>query len=206
MVESRLPDSISFPAMHSERLILKSPLREVRLAPQQPTPPVESLEVERQAYQRGRQEAEKELRVQMIQQRAELGQLQQGVFRCLSNSVLDVRRQSEVMLIDLALEVAVKMVASIPISKELVANRVREALDQADASSEIVVHLHPEDIRLLDQIPPQDQPGAGGLCPVRIAQDSTVERGGCRVLTAFGVIDNQPGTTVRRIREALVAE
>ena len=102
--------------------------------------------------------------------------------------------------------VAVKMVASFPISKELVAARVREALDQADASSEIAVHLHPEDARLLDQIAPQEQPGAGGLCPVRIAQDSTVERGGCRVLTAFGVIDNQPGTILRRIRESMVVE
>ncbi len=192
--------------MHCERLTLTSPIREVRLVPQQLLPAGGNAEAERQAYQRGRQEAEKELRAQMIQQRAELGQLQQGVLRSLSNSLLDVRRQSEVMLIDLALEVAVKMVASFPISKELVATRVREALDQADASSEIAVHLHPEDARLLDQIAPQEQPGAGGLCPVRIAQDSTVERGGCRVLTAFGVIDNQPGTILRRIRESMVVE
>lgn len=164
-----------------------------------------SEDFEQKAYLRGRQDAEKELREQMIAQRSELAVMQQGVLKSMKDSVSDVCRQTEGLLIDLALEVATKLVASLPVTAELVSARVKEALAQAEHSSGITVQIHPEDARLLESLDGGAPAVAGGSEPLRFIPDPSVERGGCRVQTSFGLIDNQPSTVARKIREAMAA-
>ncbi len=188
--------------MHSQQITLPHPLREVRLLSSR----VRSGEdLEQKAYLRGRQDAEKELREQMIAQRSELSVMQQGVLKSMKDSLSDVCRQTESLLIDLALEVATKLVASMPVSAELVSARVKEALAQAEHSAGITVQIHPEDARLLEGMGAEAPSLAGSTHPLRFMPDPSVERGGCRVQTSFGLIDNQPSTAARKIREAMTA-
>jgi flagellar biosynthesis/type III secretory pathway protein FliH len=78
-------------------------------------------------YERGRREGEKALSEQLIRQRGELIELQNGVLTSLRKSIHDVTRECEGAMIALALEIAGKLVADLPISSEMVEAAVREA-------------------------------------------------------------------------------
>ena len=106
---------------------------------------------ERAAYERGRRDAEKALHEQLLEQRAELIALQNGVLTALRDSVPQVVRDCEAALVGLALEVARRLVADLPVSAEMVEAAVREALAQAHETAELLVQLHAEDFALLQR-------------------------------------------------------
>src|SRR5262245_14811053 len=85
-----------------------SALRDVRLAAATSPSELErrSHEAEQAAYERGRRDAEKALSEQLLQQRAELLELHQGVVESLRASVPQLVKDAEVALIDLAMEAA----------------------------------------------------------------------------------------------------
>ncbi|MEO0248927.1 MAG: FliH/SctL family protein, partial [candidate division WOR-3 bacterium] len=80
---------------------------------------------------------------------AELQALEQGVLQALRQAVPQVIRDTEHALTALALEAAQRLVAGLPVSAEMVEAAVREALAQAEASAELHLYLHPEDVELL---------------------------------------------------------
>src|SRR5687768_17222707 len=85
--------------------------------------PLEELrnaEREKLAYQRGREEGQRELSNQILQQRSEIQAVQHGVLQSLQNVIPELIHQSEPMLIELAVEVARKLVAEMPISQEMI--------------------------------------------------------------------------------------
>ncbi len=186
---------------------LTQPLRDVRITAQPGSiGNSSSLEdVEKAAFERGRAEAEKNLREQLMQQRAELASVQAGVLKSLRDAVSQVVQQSEILLVDLALDVAQKLVAGMPITREMVAAGVQEALDQIDSTTEITVQLHPDDLVIFEQIPPPDRPGASSMDCIRLAGSPLVERGGCVVHTRFGIIDTQRHTKIRTLKSALAS-
>ena len=68
---------------------------------------------------------------------------------------------------------------------------VREALELAAGSSQIRLHLHPDDHKALGgqvQMLVQEMSGLGDA---EMIADAGVSRGGCRVETRFGTIDQQ---------------
>ncbi len=86
---------------------------------------------------------------------------------------------------------------------EIAARLVREALDLASGDAELRIHLNPEDHRalagqveaLVEELAP--------LARAQIAADPHVGRGGCRVETRFGIIDQQIESQLKRIEEEL---
>jgi flagellar assembly protein FliH len=80
---------------------------------------------------------------------------------------------------------------------------VREALELAAGSAQIRIHLHPEDRQALEghvQMLVQEMSGLGA---VELIADEGVSRGGCRVETRFGAIDQQFEAQLARIEEEL---
>jgi flagellar assembly protein FliH len=191
----------------SETITLAEPLQDVRLKPS--TPESESEDrlraAERAAYERGRLDGEKRLGEQLLQQRNELLELQQGVFESLRRAVPEVIQQAEATLIQIALESAQKIVAGLPIQAELVEAVVREAVAQTRETAEVTVQLHPDDLALLrkHQSPVlQGMPEAG---PLRFVSSPEITRGGCLVQTRFGLLDARRETKVEQLRESLTA-
>ncbi len=195
--------------MKSIKLSLSQPLREVRLVPAAGVGGAGNVATneaaEKAAYERGRMDAEKLLREQMMQQRSELAVLQKGILQSLRSSSTQVVQQSEALLVDLALEVARRLVAGISITPDMVSGSIREALDQVETSTEITVQIHPDDLALLQQIAEADRPGAELPEPIRLHPNPSIERGGCLVQTRFGLIDNQRETKLRHLKESLAA-
>ena len=186
------------------------PLRSARLS--WPGRPVTSLPQstgdpsrEQAAFERGLAEGEKRLGEQLLRQRSELLQLQNGVLASLREAVPQVLRQSESALIQLALEAARKLVADLPVSAEMIETAIRSALAQVEASAEFSVYLHADDLALLQKCnSPALLPGPGNEA-VRFQASPEVTRGGCLVQTRFGIVDARRETKLELIRQSLEA-
>jgi flagellar assembly protein FliH len=86
---------------------------------------------------------------------------------------------------------------------EIPVTLVREALELAAGSSQIRVHLHPDDHKALEGHVRMLVQEMSGLGTAEIIADEGVSRGGCRVETRFGTIDQQFEAQLDRIEEEL---
>lgn len=158
---------------------------------------------EQAAYERGRAEGEKALGDQLVQQRGELSGLQNGILDSLRAAVGQVTRECEGAMIALALEIAGKIVADMPVSSELVEAAVREALGQVEQKSSLTVLLNPMDYELLQRAnAPVLLADVGGE-QLKFQTSSNVTRGGCLVQTNFGVVDARRETKLEALKQSL---
>ena len=158
---------------------------------------------EQAAFERGLAEGEKRLGEQLLRQRTELLELQNGVLASLREAVPQVVRQSESALIQLAMEVAQKLVGDLPVSAGMVEAAIRSALAQVEESAEFHVYLHADDLALLQKCnSPVLLPGPGNEA-MRFQASSEVTVGGCLVQTRFGTIDARRETKLELIRQSL---
>lgn len=88
---------------------------------------------------------------------------------------------------------------------EITVALVREALELAAGSSELVLRMHPEDLQALRNQVDTLVGTLSGLGAVAITPDSSITRGGCRVDTKFGVIDQQVEAQLARIEAELLS-
>ena len=114
-------------------------------------------------------------------------------------------QQTESALVELALEAARKVVAGLPISHELVEAVVREALREAEGSSEVSVQLHGEDLELLRSGESKLVKGLSDAGPVRFIASSEVTRGGCIVQTRLGLIDARREVKLEQLAKTVAA-
>ncbi len=153
----------------------------------------------RSGYERGWIDGENALGQQLIQQRSEIMALQNSAVAALKAALPEVLRQSEEGMVALAFEIVRKLVAGMPITREIVAAAVREALEQVEDTGEITVLLDAEDLALLGPDPTAEHAGH----KLRFSASREVTRGGCLVRTHFGVIDTRRETKCERIAETL---
>lgn len=181
-------------------------LRDVHRVEARPEPSVEELlrACEQDAFERGRQAGELALRESLLEQRAEFLALQRGVFAHLRNSVPEVLAQCEAAMVELAFEVAGRLVAGVPISMEMVQAVVREAVSELTDAGRITVQLHPEDLELLQSAnaPVLNEEIAGDR--MQFEASTTVTRGGCVLRTRFGSVDARRETKFEQLRQSAV--
>ncbi len=190
----------------SDTLVLPRPLRDARLSslPLTEGPEPCGADRERESFERGRREGERALGEQLLRQRTELLDLQNGVFAALRQSLPQVARECEATLVELALEVAQKLVAGLPISVEMVEAAVHEGIARLADTGVITVHLHPEDHALLQQVnSPLLLEEAGGE-RMRFNGSPEISRGGCLVETGFGSVDTRRETKLGLLRGSLL--
>lgn len=191
----------------SETLTFAQPLREVALLAGAPGSNWEALLHAREeaAYQRGREETERNVSEQLERERAELIESEQAILQSLRDALTQVVRESETALINLSLEAARRVVANIPIDAPMVEAVVREALQQTQDTAEILIQLHPEDLSLLRKTQAEVLNGLPDKGPLRFIGSSEVTRGGCLVQTRFGVIDARREVKLQQLAETISA-
>ncbi len=160
-------------------------------------------EREHTGYERGRHDGEKALSEQLMRQRGELVELQAGVLESLRQAIPQVIRETEDVLVELALEAARKLVGELPISAETVETVVRQALAQAAEGSEHLVLLHADDLALLQQTNSTLLASRPGPQPIRFETSPEVTRGGCIIQTRFGTVDARRETKIALLKRAL---
>lgn len=189
-----------------ETICLTQPLRAVRLAGAggDVLPSVSAAHAQAE-YERGKRDGEKALSEQLIRQRGELIELQNGVLNSLTQAVGQVTRECEGAMIALALEIAGKLVADMPISSEMVEAAVREALSNVEQSTNLTVLVNPMDYELLQQAnAPVLLTEVGGQ-RLKLQPSPQVTRGGCLVQTHFGVIDARRETKLEALKQSLAS-
>lgn len=191
-----------------ETIQFSEPLRDVRLGSAVHVTATEQELVSRDQknYELGIREGERRLSQQLLQQRHELLQVQNGVLKSLSDSIDQVCHQCESGLLELAVAVAFKLVSDIPISAEMVRAAMAEAVAQAKEGAELVIRLHPEDLALLEKdenlVPSKGAPRAH----VTFQPSLEISRGGCIVETRLGLIDARRETRLELLKEAVGCE
>ena len=192
----------------SETIQFPQPLREVLLVAQEnraAAGPKLAPQREREAYERGRRDGDRAAQAELDRLRADLAGLKSGLIARLNQVLPQVVRECEEILVAMAVEVARKLVAGLPISVEMVEAGVREALAQAEEGSELQVYLNPEDLAVLEQADSVLLRDRRGADKVSFRGSAEVSRGGCLVRTRFGVIDTSRETKLELLKQSLAA-
>jgi flagellar assembly protein FliH len=158
---------------------------------------------EAQAYARGLVDGEQRLGEQLIQQRNELLELHTGVLNSMRQAVEQVTHDAETALIEIAFTVAQKIVAEIPVSRELVEATIRSALAVGEEATEFFIHLHPEDLELLQRHTSELLSTSPRKQKMHFLPAPEIARGGCLVRTQFGTVDARRESRLERIRQTL---
>ncbi len=80
---------------------------------------------------------------------------------------------------------------------------VREALEMAAGSGDVQLRLHPHDFETLGPHVKRLTKDLSRLGKVEVVPDPSITKGGCRVDTRFGTIDQQLESQLRRIEQEL---
>jgi flagellar assembly protein FliH len=155
-------------------------------------------------FEKGRLEGEKAMNAQLVKQRGELHSLVQGTLHSLRQAVPQVVRDTENMVIALALEVARKLVADLPITAPMVEAAVRDALTHVESTAQVTVRLHPADLELLQGAGSPLLTSAEDGQSFRFLSSMDVTRGGCMVETRFGTVDARRETKFDLLKKGLI--
>jgi flagellar assembly protein FliH len=189
--------------MQSQPEIIRfnSRLREVRAhfpgRATQTSSEVEALVQE--GYAEGWEAGQKVLSSQLVQQRADLLHLQNGVIASMKQAVHGVIAETEDILRALVLDSVRKIIGESAINLETVEGVVKEALHGVAHDCVFELRLHPDDLVLFRQV-------QGELAlsnEVEIREDTKLERGDCIVSTRFGTIDARRSTKLNNLQKAL---
>jgi len=112
-------------------------------------------------------------------------------------------RSAERNLVTLALEIARKLVAGLPVSAEMVEAAVRDALAQVEQATEFLVQLHPADLALLEKHGSPLLHETSESRQLRFQASTEVTPGGCLVLTRFGTVDARRETKLDLLQRSL---
>ena len=160
---------------------------------------------EAEGHRRGLAEAERIIAEQLAENLAALRQALGQAVDQIGDARQALLGQWERKVVRLAAAMAARVVRrEVAAAPEIAVPLVREALELACASPEVRIRMNPEDLAALR---PQLEEVARELVPLADPQwvgDERVARGGCRVETRFGVVDQQFAAQLGRIEEELI--
>ena len=182
---------------------LGKPLRDLIVSGQSTEAEAPQSSIQQAAYERGKQDGERALSEQLLRQRNELIELQNGVLKSLTDSITHVTSECEGAMVALALEIAGKLVADMPITSEIVEAAVREALASVEQKGSLAVLLNPMDYEMLQTAnAPVLLTDIGGE-RMKFQPSPQVTRGGCMIHTNFGIVDARRETKLDALKQSL---
>jgi flagellar assembly protein FliH len=188
-----------------ETVLFSLPLREATLAARSWDGELERRiqERERAAMERGRAEAQKLFSQQMVSQRAELVALQQGILGAIKDAAPQVMKACEEHLVELALDIARKVIDATPVQAEAIRDNIVNAMRQVEESATYTVLVNPQDLLMLESAA-ASLPRSDESHRVTMVASNEVTRGGCIVETPFGRVDARRETKFELLKGALL--
>ena len=108
-------------------------------------------------------------------------------------------------LIELAVDIARRVVKrEVREVEAIVVDHVRQAVDHLSQRHEVVVHLHPDDVEVLEGRQVEIKALFRDLRTIRLEPDPSMERGGCEVVSGGASIDLKIETQLERVEMALL--
>ncbi len=153
------------------------------------------------AYRKGFQEANEALTKQILDQRSEVAQLQDAVFKSLAEQSSNLAHQVSQILPELVMDIARRVMVGMKPDSVAVKRIVEETLSEiAPGSVDVEVILHPDDLALVSGIDKDfDQKYPG----IKLSSDSELIPGDCRAKSRFGMIDARIFTKLQNVGRSL---
>jgi flagellar assembly protein FliH len=153
------------------------------------------------AYRRGVDSARAAADQQMVEFRADIGQLSDGILQKFSAMEALLVSQLRAELPGLAVEIAKRLLAGFEPPPDLVARLCTEALDELFPEREnLELVVSPRDAALLENLRPEWQARYPGL---RIRSDAALAPGDCQVRSRFGLTDARLGAKLSALTHSL---
>jgi flagellar assembly protein FliH len=153
------------------------------------------------AFRRGVDSERAHADQQMVEFRADVGQLSDGLLRKISTLETLVVGQLNDALPALAMEIARRLLAGYEPPPEVVSRLCGEALEELFPEREnLELVVGPRDAALLEGIRPAWKQRYPGL---RVNCDDTLSPGDCQVRSRFGLIDARLGTKLSALANSL---
>ncbi len=110
-------------------------------------------------------------------------------------------------LVRLATQIAARIVRrELKSQPDIPLELIREALELASGQGMVTLHLHPDDHTSLGNRIENLAGQIGRLGPTNIVADDSITKGGCKVVSQFGEIDQQIESQLARIERELSLE
>ena len=183
-----------------------SPLRQIEVVPR------EDLKLtEQAAYERGKKDAEATLKGQLevmkteyaTEQQQKLADFFKNIQDDLGGQVPRMLQSLEKHVINLAADIAMKIVAGTPVDKSMVETVVKDALAKAEKDTDVVVLLNEADLELLSQADSELLQRTHGSSEVVFKASPEVSRGGCLLETRYGTVDARIETKADVLKKAV---
>ena len=183
-----------------------SPLQQIEVVPK------EDLKLtEQAAYERGKKDAEASLQGQLemmkseyaVEQDQKLADFFKQIQDDLGWQVPRMLQSLEKHVINLAADIAMKIVAGTPIDKAMVETVVKDALAKAEKDTDVVVLLNEADLDLLSQADSELLHRTHGSSEVVFKASPEVSRGGCLLETRYGTVDARIETKANVLKKAV---
>ena len=183
-----------------------SPLRQIEVVPR------EDLKLtEQAAYERGKKDAEATLQGQLevmkteyaTEQQQKLADFFKNIQDDLGGQVPRMLQSLEKHVINLAADIAMKIVAGTPVDKSMVECVVKDALAKAEKDTDVVVLLNEADLELLSQADSELLQRTHGSSEVVFKASPEVSRGGCLLETRYGTVDARIETKADVLKKAV---
>ena len=183
-----------------------SPLQQIEVVPR------EDLKLtEQAAYERGKKDAEATLQGQIevmkteyaTEQQQELADFFKNIQDDLGGQVPRMLQSLEKHVINLAADIAMKIVAGTPVDKSMVESVVKDALAKAEKDTDVVVLLNEADLELLSQADSELLQRTHGSSEVVFKASPEVSRGGCLLETRYGTVDARIETKAAVLKKAV---
>ena len=173
-------------------------------APEPPEPTITLSEHQsalEASYRKGFQEANDLLVQQILDQRSEIAQLQDNIFKNLGLQTEALQHQVSEILPDLVLEISRRVLAGTEPPRDTVKAIVAETLAEiSPGSTDVEVWLHPNDLALVNGIATEfDQKYPG----IKLSADPELAPGDCRAKSRFGTIDARVFTKLQNVAKSL---
>ena len=183
-----------------------SPLRQIEVVPR------EDLKLtEQAAYERGKKDAEATLQGQLevmkteyaTEQQQKLADFFKNIQDDLGGQVPRMLQSLEKHVINLAADIAMKIVAGTPVDKSMVETVVKDALAKTEKDTDVVVLLNEADLELLSQADSELLQRTHGSSEVVFKASPEVSRGGCLLETRYGTVDARIETKADVLKKAV---
>ena len=153
-------------------------------------------------YEAGQDAAHDFSNQQIVELRAEMQQLQEGILTRLGQAQDELTAQVRRALPELAVEIGQRLLAGFVPPPELVEKLCREALDQLYPERDgLELVVGPRDAAVLERLVPSWRAHFTNL---RITIDDTLNPGDCLVRSRFGVTDARGESKIASLRQELL--
>jgi flagellar assembly protein FliH len=156
---------------------------------------------EQESFRRGVDSARALADQQMVEFRADMSQLSDGLLQKISTIEASLDVQLAAALPSLGVEIAKRLLAGYEPPAEVISGLCSEALEELYPERDnLELVLSPRDAALLEALKPSWQQRYPGL---RFTRDEALSPGDCQVRSRFGLIDARLGTKLSSLEASL---